>query len=345
MVKSNIMVPSTRAEFRERAHRQCRALASWDTDALRSLGFEVFKDELGFSLHEDPYHYRALQRAMSAQTGTSGAYAVASTFEARLEIALLYASAIRDNATVIRSAGNPYRFPTADDTGVAGFELPENTQPSPNPDDITTIGGIAMYAHKWTSGIVVAPVELIEDAGDVFAGWLGDLLGRRIARGQNTRFTADVLAASTKALTAASSTAIAGDEVIDLIHAIDPAYREAPGFCVMCHNSIAKYLRKLKDGSGRYLFKRRKKPNQPDTILGHRLVIDRDMASTIATGNITLAAGDFSKVVIRDTREARIMHMVERYADFDQEGFAAYLRSSAALADAGTHPIQYLQQP
>lgn len=337
-------IPASRSEIREHARRQGNALASWDADALRELGFSLLSpEEIGFELHEDAHHYRAQHRAMSAQIGTAGAYSVPSTFEARLEMALLYASAIRDSATVVRAAGNPYRFPTVDDTGVSGFELPENSQPSPNPDDVTTIGQIQMFARKWTSGIVVSPFELVEDAPDLFAAWLGDLLGRRIARGQNTKFTVEVLAAATKGRQATSATAISGDDLIELVHAIDPAYRESPGFCIHMHNSIAKTVRELKDASGRYLFKRRKRPGQPDTLLGHRLVINRDMASTIASGNITAAAGDFSKVVVRDTREARLKQMDERYADVDQIGFAAFLRSSVAIADAGTHPVQYLQ--
>ena len=56
-------------------------------------------------------------------------------------------------------------------------------------------------------------------------------------------------------ITAASATAITSDELIDLIHAVDPAYRNSPNTAMMMNDSTLKAVRKLKDSQNRYLGK------------------------------------------------------------------------------------------
>jgi hypothetical protein len=42
--------------------------------------------------------------------------------------------------------------------------------------------------------------------------------------------------------------------------------------------------------------------------------------------------------------DVRLVRMDERYADYDQVGFTAFLRSDGDLLDAGTHPVYYMTQ-
>jgi HK97 family phage major capsid protein len=55
-----------------------------------------------------------------------------------------------------------------------------------------------------------------------------------------------------------------------------------------------------------------------------------------------VAFGDFSKYFIRRITGARVLRLVEKYADYNQIGFVAFQRWDGALIDAGTHPIKYL---
>jgi hypothetical protein len=70
------------------------------------------------------------------------------------------------------------------------------------------------------------------------------------------------------------------------------------------------------------------------------------MASTVAAGNITLAFGAWDRVVIKDVKGVRIVRTSEaaNTAEVDAVLVGAMLRSDCALADAGTHPVVYLQQ-
>jgi predicted phage gp36 major capsid-like protein len=56
-----------------------------------------------------------------------------------------------------------------------------------------------------------------------------------------------------------------------------------------------------------------------------------------------VAFGDFSKYFIRRITGARVLRLVEKYADYNQIGFVAFQRWDGALIDPGTHPIKYLQ--
>jgi hypothetical protein len=40
----------------------------------------------------------------------------------------------------------------------------------------------------------------------------------------------------------------------------------------------------------------------------------------------------------------RVRRLVERYADIDQIGFVAFMRSDSKVLNAGTNPLKYLIQ-
>src|SRR5207253_892617 len=102
--------------------------------------------------------------------------------------------------------------------------------------------------------------------------WLGEALGIRLGRMKADKFTTGtgageptgIVTSATSGVTTASSTAIAADEIYDLKHSVDPAYRVEAGF--MFHDLILKAIKKLKDGFGRYLFQVSLAGGAPDTL-------------------------------------------------------------------------------
>ena len=65
-------------------------------------------------------------------------------------------------------------------------------------------------------------------------------------------------------VTAASATAISMDEVMDLFYSLKTPYRRNAVF--LMNDATVKVLRKLKDGSGQYLWQPSVQAGQPDTI-------------------------------------------------------------------------------
>ncbi|HEX3152917.1 MAG TPA: phage major capsid protein [Gemmataceae bacterium] len=330
----------------------CRQLGKPLTEghrqACHSLNFRPGQKILEIRLERRPGEQL---RSQSVGTNSEGGYLRPQGFVNNLEVALKRYDAVRQVAEVLRTAdGRPMPWPTVNDTGNAGTLLAENAQVS---EVAATFGAATFNAYKFTSGLVLVSAELDEDSAFDMTETLGSLLGERIGRGEAGYHTTGtgssqpggVVTGSTLGKTAASATAIAADELIDLYHAVDPAYRDSPGFGWMMHDNIAAVVRKLKDSTGRYLWGMDTLRNgQPPLLLGKGVTINQSMQSTVATGTKTVLAGDMSKMKVRDAGPIRIKRLVERYADYDQVGFIAFQRNDSKVLDAGTHPIKYLQQ-
>ena len=103
--------------------------------------------------------------------------------------------------------------------------------------------------------------------------------------------------------------------------------------------SVAK-VRKLVDGQSRPLWEPSLQIDKPDTLLGYPVVINQDVASMAASAK-SILFGDFSKYIIRDVAGISVVRLQERYADYRQVGFYAFLRTGGRLLDAGTNPVKY----
>lgn len=288
-------------------------------------------------------------RAMSAYTATTGGYLVPPVqFQRQLEINMLAFGGMEQVSEIITtSGGEPLEWPTADDTSNTGTQLAENTSIGSSVEP--SFAKVIFNAYKFSSKAVLVPYELLQDSAFDVAGMLGAMLGERLGRITNTRATTGTGAGTFKGITncttlgvtAASATAIACDEVLNLVHSVDPAYRNGGRF--MFHDGILLYLRKLKDGEGRYLWQQGV-GSAPDSLWGYPYTINQDMQSTVATGTKTIIFGQLSKYKIRRAGGVRLYRMQERYRDTDQDGFVAFLRQDGNLLQAGTAPVKHLIQ-
>lgn len=289
------------------------------------------------------------KRDLSAVTGSAGGYTVPEGFVQQLEINMLAFGGMLQVADIMRTeTGNDLPWPTADDTSNTGVQLSESTSIGSSVDP--TLGQVVFKAYKFSSKLILVPVELLEDSAFNLPAVIGAMLGERLGRISNTKFTTGgggatpmgIITAASQGKLAASATAIAPDEILQLIHSIDPAYRVGARF--MMHDSILLAVRLLKDGNGRYLWSEGLRGGTPDTLAGFPLTINQDMASSVAASNKTILFGQLNKYKVRQVRSLRLRRLVERYADTDQEGFVAFLRFDGNLLDAGTKPVKYLEQ-
>lgn len=285
------------------------------------------------------------QRALTV-SATSGGEMIGRMKMPGFEKAMLDFSGVLQACDIMTTAtGEPLDWPTANDSGNEGALLAINTQAASNVDPATS--EVTFEAYKFTSKIVLVPVELLEDDTSGFASQLDSMLGERVGRALETYFTTGsgssqpngIVTASGAGVTAASTTAVTADEVIGLEHTVDPAYRnDRCGF--MMHDAVIKALRLLKDGESRYLWASGLRDARPDTLLGYRVFRNQKMASTLEASAKIMLFGDFSKYKARIVRGVRFRRLVERYADYDQEGFVAFIRADGDLLNAGTNPIK-----
>jgi HK97 family phage major capsid protein len=287
-------------------------------------------------------------RALAVNLGTSGGYTVPEGFVNNLEVALLQYAMVRQWADVMRtSSGQDLPWPEVNDTTNKGAILAESATVS---SQDVAFSQMVLKAYKYTSKLVLVPVELLEDSAFDMAATLGELLGIRIGRIQADHFTTGTgasqpngyITAATSGVTAASTSAIAADEIYALKHSVDPAYRGQPGVGFTMNDAILLKVKQLKDGIGRYLWQSGLAQGSPDTLDGDPIFINQSMDSTIASGKKTMAYGALRKYKIRDVSAVRLRRLVERYADADQEGFVMFMRADGNLLDSGTHPIKYM---
>lgn len=111
----------------------------------------------------------------------------------------------------------------------------------------------------------------------------------------------------------------------------------------MFHDQTLSALKKIIDKFGRPLWTPGVGVDVGDTINGYRYVINQSMPQ-IAASNVTVAFGDLKKFIVRKVKDLTVMKLVERYAELGQVGFVSFARVDSNLIDAGTHPVNVLQQ-
>jgi len=290
---------------------------------------------------------------LTSSTSAAGYLIAPGTLVGSLELARLWYGNVLQLARVVRTNnGEALSFPTANDTGNTGELLAEvgSIGSTVNP----SVGRKTLNAYKFSSKLIRFSYEMMEDSAFDLMSLLGGMLGERLGRVGNTYQTVGtgssepegIVTGSYAGKTAASATAITADEIIDLYHSLDIAYR--PNASFMAADATFKSLRKLKASGGEYLWKAggldaSLSSGFEDTLFGKPAITNSDMPA-MTTGLKSMLFGDFSKFAVREVNEVRLQVLRELYAGTDELGIIAFMRWDSKVIDAGTHPIMHLVQ-
>jgi len=291
------------------------------------------------------------QNSLSTDSGSSSDI-IPEGFVYRLEQAMLaFGGMLQVSELLITDSGNDMPWPTANDTNNKGVILGESVTGSPqsigNSVD-PVFSAVLFQAWKYSSKLVQVSAEILEDSAFDLPSILGAMLGERLGRILNEHCTTGdgdskprgIAVAASVGEETDSATAIESDELIDLEHSVDPAYRSNARW--MMHDKVVAAIRKLKDEYDQYLWQPGIQQGVPDRLLGYPVVINQDMPDTLEAGAKPVLFGDLSKYKIRLAGQVRNRRLVERYADTDQEGFVSFIRADGDLLDAGTGPVKAL---
>lgn len=340
-----------------RSEQQAEAMRACGVSAVRELQINSWTTQAFVSARTAMHNVRyeklrdvlAESRALSAFTLSSGGATVPETLVRSLEMNMLAFGGVRQVAeTLTTASGERMTWPTADDTSNTGEQLGESTSVGSSTDP--TFGGIYWDAYKFSSKPILVPYELLQDSVFNLPGILGEMLGERLGRITATKHTTGtgagtckgIVTASTAGKTTASATAITFDEIQDLIHSIDPAYRQSASF--MMHDSIWLYLKKLKDGVGKYYIQEDVTGDATPRLFGYPVYISQEMDSTVATTKKTMLFGQLFRHKIRRVAGVRLYRLEERYRDLDQDAFLAFVREDSNTLTSGTQPIKHMLQ-
>lgn len=281
-------------------------------------------------------------RAQSVGVPTAGGYLVPVIFYEEL-IKSLKAWGPMLNPGVTRvlqtATGASITFPTMNDTSNVGALIAENTQVALSE---VAFGTKSLDAYKYTSGVTLVSDELLQDSVLDVEAIIRDAMAERIGRIANQHLTVGTGAGQPNGIVTAATavqgavgtaTGLTFDNMIDLEHSVDPAYRSDPSCAWQFNDSTLKVLRKLKDGQGRYIWQPADvQSGAPATILNYKYEINQAIAPVGASAK-TVVFGAMNKYIVRVVREFAMKRLVERYADYGQVGFIGFGRLDGELLD------------
>ena len=288
-----------------------------------------------------------IRGAQSVGSEPGGGYMVPDEAMQPIIEALKAFGGMRAVSTIVPTiSGADLPIPTDNDTAVEGEIITENNDHS---EADLTFGQVGMQSFLYSSKVVKVSRQLLQDfEGDLLA-YIGRKLGQRIGRIQNTHFTTGdgsskprgIVIAAAAGKTAAGATAVTYDEIVDLMHSVDPAYQATSRW--MMNFTTLGVVQKLRDLNGDHLWGSLA-GGAPGTILGRPVEVNNDIPDP-ASGSRSILYGDFSNYHIRDAGNMILLRLEERYAEKLQVGFLAFLRSDGDLVDAGTNPVKCLEHP
>ena len=286
----------------------------------------------------------AIRNAMSTTTTTEGGFTVPSEVATMVIDKLKAFGGMREVASIISTAGgNPIDWPTSDGTAEVGAIVGQNTVA--NSADVT-FGTVGLNPFYYTSNQIALPLQLIQDSAIDVVAFVVNRLATRIARIQNTHFTVGAgttlpdgvvpRAGAGKTGTTGQTLTVIYDDLIDLIHSVNRAYR-ANGRFMLNDLSLA-VVRKVKDSTGRPIWNPGDNENiangVPSTLCGYAYSVNDDMAVMAANAK-SIAFGDFSQYTIRDIAGTTTLRRFDdsAFALKNQVGFCGWTRSGGNLLE------------
>lgn len=241
---------------------------------------------------------------------------------------------------IVTAGGGIITMPTVNDTASVVVKHTEGTALTDDGGSDVVFGEKRLEAYPFNTEWLRVSKELVDDSIFNMEQLLGDLLGERLGRRANLELTTGdgtgdpngIVTASTLGKTAAATAAITWDEILDLEHSVDPAYRVGPKVRYMFNDATLLALRKLKDGDGNYLWQMGNvQAGIPPSFNGRAYSINQAMASLGAAAKVMLF-GDFSKYYVRKVGSPLIGAIQDK--DFwPGFGIAGYIRFDGELAD------------
>ena len=290
-------------------------------------------------------------RVQNSTTEAAGGYTVPTTLAGYIVSAMkdwgpMYDPGITTEMTT--GSGNPFDIPTNDDTGNTAALIAEGADLTDDNSGDLVFGEKNLNAYVYATPWLKISFELLQDSEFNLEAFIGGKLGQRLGRIANQRLTVGtganqpngIVVASTQGLIAASATAIASDELINLQHSVNAAYRRSPKCGWMFADLTLAATRKLKDGQGNYLWQMGDvRVGAPDLLLGKPYHVNDDVPAMTA-GLRSVLFGDLSAYIVRKVGAPLIGTVRERF--WPKVGMAGLARFDGELAD--TAAVKHLRQ-
>jgi HK97 family phage major capsid protein len=346
----------TRTPGAHKNQEETRALRAYLAGGMANLAQEDLQRLRARQSGDIANAMRLPQAAMSTNTPAEGGYTVATEYYRQLAEAMKTFGGIRSVATIIQTGtGAQMNFPTTDATTEEGEIVGQNAA-APLGD--TTFGNVALDVYKYSSKKIAVPFELIQDSMFDIEAYINRLLQMRIGRITAKHFTTGTGTSQPKGVVTGATAGKVGatgqtatityDDLVDLEHSVDPAYRFGPKFGYMMNDATVGVIRKVKDTTGRPIFVPGYEAGAmieggvPDRLMGKPIFISQEMA-TMAANAKSILHGDFSHYIIREVMDLTLFRMADsNFILNGQIGFVAFNRQGGTAVDVGG-AVKYYQ--
>ena len=310
-------------QLRVRLMNPGTALDSLSTDDFILLNTRTKEEKLFYKFirvgyaglsHEEHSAFRNyLKQRAEANTMTTGNDATGGTLVPEVTATMVFADSaiygpmadLVGRTNLVTPTGGDIPFPTFTDTDTRESEkIAENADWDPT---VFATGKVTLGAYKYTTGVAL-PYELLEDAVIDLEPLLRQFMAEAQGRKLNKEFTLGTGAnnpqgvatlAAARRVVISDKTKIGWDDVVDLIHKVDAAYR-ARAF-LMFHDNLVAGLRKMKDSNNRPIWTPSTVLGEPDRINGYPIRVNNalDTTTNTATSKVGVFLDPDSYVVRR----------------------------------------------
>jgi len=202
-----------------------------------------------------------------------------------------------------------------------------------------TFSSITLGADKF-GALVSVSNELLSDAGFDISAYIAQQLGTSLGIAINTALTTGTAGIATSAGSVVTGgTGVAGgftyENIIDLVYGIADGARVLPGLGFQMSKTGIAAARKLKDGSGRYIWTDSAVNGQPAQLLGYN-VYENPAVAAVATGAKSVLFGHLPSYKVRVAGGIQVAQSSDYSFNTDVTTFRGIVRVGGGLTHA-TH--------
>jgi HK97 family phage major capsid protein len=322
---------STARNLAEREARAAEASASYapTTSAPENTDAEILRS-IAMGETRGYEFARESRAALVPSANTVGQ----SFFDRVFEIAQLVGPMLTTSEVFNTTSGEKLVIPTVTATSSAGSVAAGGTISTSNP----TFSSISLEAEKYAALVAVSS-ELVADAGFNITEYIAQNLGTSLGLKANEVLTGK-LNATAGSVVQGTAQAATYENLVDLVYGIQDGARTLPGLGFMMSKTGIAAARKMKDGSGAFIFTDSAVPGQPATLLGYPIFENPNVAA-VGSATKSVLFGHLPSFKVRVAGGVRVDQSSDFAFNTDTVTYRGIIRLDGALTHA-TH-IGYFQ--
>jgi HK97 family phage major capsid protein len=240
------------------------------------------------------------------------------------EIAQLVGPMLTTSEVFNTTSGENLVIPTVTATSTAGSVAAAGTIGTSNP----TFSSITLGAEKY-GALVSVSSELVSDAGFNISSYIAQQLGTSLGLSANSVLTTK-LSATAGSVVRGTATAATYENLVDLVYGIADGARVLPGLGFYMSKTGIAAARKMKDGSGAFIFTDSAVPGQPATLLGYPIYENPNIAA-VGSAAKSVLFGHLPSFKVRVAGGVRVDQSADFAFNTDTVTYRGVIRLDGAL--------------